>query len=379
MDSVQDIRVDTAVDRMRQLQVDSPNPAKVAGSPTVEEKAKGKVLSEFKRKELAGELKPEPLLMENENRFVLFPIKHHNVWEMYKKAEASFWTAEELDLTADLKDWEKKLTDNDRHFIKHVLAFFAASDGIVNENLAMNFANEVQISEARCFYGFQIAIENIHSEVYSLLIDTYIKNKEEKDGLFRALETIPCVRTKADWAFKYTDPEMSTFAERVVAFAAVEGIFFSGSFCAVFWLKKRGLMPGLTFSNELISRDEGLHCDFACMLYCMLVNPLPEERVHQIISEAVAIECDFVSDALPVELIGMNSTMMVEYIKFCADRLCKALKCKPIYNAKNPFDWMVMISMQGKTNFFEKRVGEYSKAGVGVKQESQVFSLDEDF
>lgn len=278
-----------------------------------------------------------------------------------------------------MKDWETKLSDNDRHFIKHVLAFFAASDGIVNENLAMNFANEVQISEARCFYGFQIAIENIHSEVYSLLIDTYIKNPQEKTKLFHSLETIPCVRRKADWAFKYTDPEVSTFAERVVAFAAVEGIFFSGSFCAIFWLKKRGLMPGLTFSNELISRDEGLHCDFACLMYKMLVNKLPESRIQEIIKEAVEIEIEFVSDSLPVELIGMNSKLMGEYIKFCADRLLGALGCSKVYKAKNPFSFMDMISIQGKTNFFEKRVSEYSISGVGVSAESQKFSLDEDF
>ena len=263
--------------------------------------------------------------------------------------------------------------------MKQVLAFFAASDGIVNENLAMNFANEVQISEARCFYGFQIAIENIHSEVYSLLIDTYIKDAKEKSKLFRSLETIPCVRKKADWAFKYTDPEVSTFAERVVAFAAVEGIFFSGSFCAIFWLKKRGLMPGLTFSNELISRDEGLHCDFACLMYRMLVNKLPESRIQEIIMEAVEIEIEFVSDSLPVELIGMNSKMMSEYIRFCADRLLGALGCSKIYKAKNPFSFMDMISIQGKTNFFEKRVSEYSISGVGVSAESQKFSLDEDF
>lgn len=371
--------IDTTIRSMRDMNlIGSPNPAN--GSPTgLEIKNKNQTISEYKQMELNGEMKPEPLLAENSNRFVLFPIKHPKVWEMYKKAEASFWTAEELDLAADTKDWEQKLSDNDRHFIKHVLAFFAASDGIVNENLCMNFANEIQIPEARCFYGFQMAIENIHSEVYSLLIDTYIKDQKEKNSLFNALETIPCVLKKANWAFKYTDPKVSTFAERIIAFAAVEGIFFSGSFCAIFWLKKRGLMPGLTFSNELISRDEGLHCDFACMLYGMLINPLPEERVKQIISEAVEIECDFVSSALPVELIGMNSKMMMEYIKFCADRLVKSLGCTSIYNAKNPFDWMEMISIDGKTNFFERRVGEYSKANVGVEQADNTFSLDEDF
>ena len=337
------------------------------------------LISEYKKMELAGELKQEPILMDNPNRFVLFPIEHHKVWDMYKKAEASFWTAEELDLAHDLKDWVK-LTDDERFFIKQVLAFFAASDGIVNENLAMNFANEVQISEARCFYGFQIAIENIHSEVYSLLIDTYIKDRTEKASLFNALETMPCVREKADWAFRYTEPKVSTFAERVVAFAAVEGIFFSGSFCAIFWLKKRGLMPGLTFSNELISRDEGLHCNFACLLYSMLVNQLPKQRVADIIDEAVQIECDFVKNAIPVELIGMNSTLMNQYIKFCADRLLESLGNEKVYLTTNPFDWMEMISMQGKTNFFEKRVAEYSKAGVGKQSTVDVgFTLDADF
>mmetsp|Transcript_6272 Transcript_6272/g.8232 ORF Transcript_6272/g.8232 Transcript_6272/m.8232 type:complete len:349 (+) Transcript_6272:137-1183(+) len=323
----------------------SPNPAFDSGSPTED------MRSVMRKKEINGELVPEPMLTESESRFVLFPIVHHDVWEMYKKAEASFWTAEELDLAHDLKDWEK-LTPNDQHFIKNVLAFFAASDGIVNENLSMNFSNEIQISEARCFYGFQIAIENIHSEVYSLLIDTYITDRTEKDKLFRSLETIPCVRKKANWAFKYTNPDISSFAERIIAFAAVEGIFFSGSFCAVFWLKKRGLMPGLTFSNELISRDEGLHCDFACLLYKKLVNKLPESRIHEIISDAVEIENEFVSKSLPVELIGMNSKLMIQYIQFCADRLCGSLGCGKIYKAKNPFEWMETISVDGKTNFF---------------------------
>ena len=335
-------------------------------------------ISEYKKKELAGELRPEPILTESENRFVLFPIQHQDVWEMYKKAEASFWTAEELDLAHDLTDWEK-LSDNERFFIKNVLAFFAASDGIVNENLLMNFANEVQISEARCFYGFQIAIENIHSEVYSLLIDTYVKDSAEKKGLFNALETNEAVRQKADWCLRWTDADNASFAERVVAFAACEGIFFSGSFCAVFWLKKRGLMPGLAFSNELISRDEGLHCDFACMLYKKLENTLPEERVQMIIKDAVDIEKEFVSKALPVSLIGMNSDMMCQYIEFCADRLLQSLGVAKIWNTANPFDWMNLISLQGKTNFFEKRVGEYSKAGVGAAQEEAVFSLECDF
>jgi ribonucleotide reductase beta subunit family protein with ferritin-like domain len=300
------------------------------------------------------------------------------MWEMYKKAEASFWTAEELDLAHDHKDWEK-LSDNERHFISHVLAFFAASDGIVNENLAINFMSEVQAAEARCFYGFQIAIENIHSEVYSLLIDTYIRDNAEKATLFNAIETIPCVTRKASWALKWLNRDNAAFAERIIAFAAVEGIFFSGSFCAIFWLKKRGLMPGLSFSNELISRDEGMHCDFACLLYSKLVNRLPESTIFSIIGEAVDIESEFVKDALPVELIGMNSGLMIQYIQFCADRLLVALGYGKLYSATNPFDWMDMISLQGKTNFFEKRVSEYSKSGVGVDSAQQVIAFDEDF
>ncbi|GAB3824687.1 ribonucleoside-diphosphate reductase small subunit [Pontibacter rugosus] len=318
----------------------------------------------------------EPILKENPNRFVLFPIQNDAVWQMYKQAEASFWTAEEIDLSQDLKDWEN-LNDGERHFISHVLAFFAASDGIVNENLAVNFMNEVQIPEARCFYGFQIMMENIHSETYSLLIDTYVKKQSEKDHLFNALETVPAVGKKGEWALKWIESE--NFAERLIAFAAVEGIFFSGSFCSIFWMKKRGLMPGLTFSNELISRDEGLHCDFACLLYSMLNNKLPEERVQHIIRDAVSIEQEFVTDALPVDLIGMNSKLMNQYIEFVADRLLVALGCSKIYNSTNPFDFMEMISLQGKTNFFEKRVGEYQKAGVMGDKDKNVFSLDEDF
>ncbi len=318
----------------------------------------------------------EPILKENPNRFVLFPIQNDAVWQMYKQAEASFWTAEEIDLSQDLKDWEN-LNDGERHFISHVLAFFAASDGIVNENLAVNFMNEVQIPEARCFYGFQIMMENIHSETYSLLIDTYVKKQSEKDHLFNALETVPAVGRKGEWALKWIESE--NFAERLIAFAAVEGIFFSGSFCSIFWLKKRGLMPGLTFSNELISRDEGLHCDFACLLYNMLNNKLPEERVHEIIRDAVTIEQEFVTDALPVDLIGMNSKLMSQYIEFVADRLLGELGCSKLYNSTNPFDFMEMISLQGKTNFFEKRVAEYQKAGVGGDKDKKVFSLDEDF
>lgn len=320
----------------------------------------------------------EPLLQENPNRFVIFPIQHNDIWAMYKQSVASFWTVEEVDLQHDHKHWAD-MTPNERHFISHVLAFFAASDGIVNENLAMNFSNEVQIPEARCFYGFQIAIENIHSEMYSLLIDTYIKDTTEKDRLLRAIETIPCVTEKAHWALKWCNADLSSFSERIVAFAVVEGIFFSGSFCAIFWLKKRGLMPGLCFSNELISRDEGLHCKFACLIYKKLTHKLPKERVHAIVSEAVDIEKRFVSDALPVNLIGMNAHTMCRYIEFCADRLLEDIGVPKLYGAENPYDWMHMQSLQGKTNFFEKRVSEYSKAGVGVDKAEQVFRMDAEF
>ena len=322
----------------------------------------------------------EPLLADNKDRFVLFPITHRDIWKMYKQAEASFWTAEELDLTTDVQDWAQKLSEDERYFIKHVLAFFAASDGIVNENLAVNFLKEVQYPEARCMYGFQVMIENIHSEAYSLLIDTYIKDPIEKDRLLRAIDTIECVQKKAEWALRWIDK--GSFAERLIAFAAVEGIFFSGSFCSIFWLKKRGLMPGLAFANELISRDEGLHCDFACLLYTRhLKNQLSKETVTQIIMDAVEIEKEFVSSALPVKLIGMNSDLMCNYIEFVADRLLLALDCNKVYNATNPFDFMEMISLQGKTNFFEKRVGEYQKAGVMNEgaSSSKAFSIDEDF
>ncbi|MAJ51774.1 MAG: ribonucleoside-diphosphate reductase [Flammeovirgaceae bacterium] len=324
------------------------------------------------------EIKNEPILKENNNRFVLFPIEHDDIWSYYKKAEASFWTAEEIDLGQDLQDWAT-LTGDERHFIKHVLAFFAASDGIVNENLAENFVSEVQYTEAKFFYGFQIAIENIHSETYSLLIDTYVKDVKEKNSLFNALDTMDCVKKKADWALRWIDE--GNFAERLVAFAAVEGIFFSGSFCSIFWLKKRGLMPGLTFSNELISRDEGLHCDFACLLYNNhLVNKLSDEAIKTIISDAVTIEKEFVTDALPVRLIGMNAELMCQYIEFVADRLLVELNCSKIYHSTNPFDFMEMISLQGKTNFFEKRVGEYQKAGVlNTENDNDKFSLDQDF
>ena len=324
------------------------------------------------------EFKNEPILKQNNNRFVLFPIEHDDIWSYYKKAEASFWTAEEIDLGQDLKDWDM-LTGDERHFIKHVLAFFAASDGIVNENLAENFVSEVQYTEAKFFYGFQIAIENIHSETYSLLIDTYVKDVKEKDGLFNALDTMDCVKKKADWALRWIDE--GNFAERLVAFAAVEGIFFSGSFCSIFWLKKRGLMAGLTFSNELISRDEGLHCDFACLLYNNhLVNKLSNEAIQTIIADAVTIEKEFVTDALPVRLIGMNAELMCQYIEFVADRLLMELNCSKIYHSTNPFDFMEMISLQGKTNFFEKRVGEYQKAGVlNAENDNDKFSLNQEF
>jgi ribonucleoside-diphosphate reductase beta chain len=325
--------------------------------------------------------KYEPILEENKKRFVLFPIQHNDIWQFYKKAEASFWTAEEIDLGQDLIDW-KALNDGERHFISHILAFFAASDGIVNENLAEHFVAEVQYTEAKFFYGFQIAMENIHSETYSLLIDTYIKDAVERDKLLNAIEHIPCVQKKAEWALRWIDN--GNFQERLIAFAAVEGIFFSGSFCSIFWLKKRGLMPGLTFSNELISRDEGLHCDFACHLYMNHVeNQLPTETVMGIIRDAVEIEKEFVTDALPVRLIGMNSILMCQYIEFVADRLLVELGCPKIWNSTNPFDFMDMISLQGKTNFFEKRVGDYQKAGVmgsiESNESSRGFTIEEDF
>lgn len=320
----------------------------------------------------------EPILQENPNRFVLFPIQHDDIWNFYKKSEASFWTAEEIDLHQDLSDWENKLNADEKHFIKHVLAFFAASDGIVNENLAENMVTDVQYTEAKFFYGFQIMMENIHSETYSLLIDTYIKDNADKDYLFNAIEHMPCVAKKADWALRWIDN--GSFAERLIAFAAVEGIFFSGSFCSIFWLKKRGLMPGLTFSNELISRDEGMHCDFACLLYNEHIeNKLDKSLIQDMITDAVEIEKEFVSDALPVGLIGMNSDLMCQYIEFVADRLLESLGNNKVYNVENPFPWMELISLQGKTNFFEKRVGDYQKSGVMADKEKQVFSLDEDF
>lgn len=319
----------------------------------------------------------EVLLRENKDRFVILPINYPRIWEMYKKHEASFWTAEEIDLSDDQKHWEN-LNDGERHFISHILAFFAASDGIVNENLAVNFMSEVQVPEARCFYGFQIMMENIHSETYALLIDTYVKDAVEKDRLFHAIDTVPAVQKKAEWALKWINN--GTFAQRLVAFAAVEGIFFSGSFCSIFWLKKRGLMPGLTFSNELISRDEGMHCEFACLLYSMLSEKLSKEEATKIITDAVEIEKEFVTDALPVNLIGMNARLMSQYIEFVADRWLVELGYDKFYNAANPFDFMEMISLQGKTNFFEKRVGDYQKSGVlNTATETKAFTLDEDF
>ena len=325
----------------------------------------------------------EPILQENKNRFVIFPIKHHDIWEWYKKMEASFWTAEEIDLSQDLNDWNNKLNNDEKYFIKHILAFFAASDGIVNENLAENFVNEVQYAEAKFFYGFQIMMENIHSETYSLLIDTYVKDEAEKDELFNALEVFPAIRKKADWALKWI--ESDSFAERLIAFAAVEGIFFSGAFCSIYWLKKRGLMPGLTFSNELISRDEGVHCDFAVHLHNHhLINKVPKARIREIIVEALNIEREFITESLPVSLIGMNAGLMTQYLEFVTDRLLVELHCDREYNTANPFDFMDMISLQGKTNFFEKKVSEYQKAGVlnntqSGDSDAQKISFDADF
>ena len=323
------------------------------------------------------EIKNEPILKENKNRFVLFPIQHDDIWSFYKRAEASFWTAEEIDLSPDLIDWENKLNDDEKHFIKHVLAFFAASDGIVNENLAENFLAEVQYTEAKFFYGFQIMMENVHSETYSLLIDTYVKNDQEKDKLFNAIETFPAIKKKADWALKWI--ESDSFAERLIAFAAVEGIFFSGAFCSIFWLKKRGLLPGLTFSNELISRDEGMHCDYAVHLHNNhIINKVPKDRIREIIVDALNIEREFVTESLPVSLIGMNAKLMTQYLEFVTDRLLGEFNCEHEYNSTNPFDFMEMISLEGKTNFFEKRVSEYQKAGVKSGGTGSI-SFDADF
>jgi ribonucleoside-diphosphate reductase beta chain len=316
----------------------------------------------------------EKILTDNPGKFVLFPIEHHDLWKYYKQQEACFWTAEEIDLQQDVYDWDNKLNADEQHFVKHVLAFFAASDGIVNENLAMNFVNEVQYTEAKFFYGFQMMMENIHSETYSLLIDSYIKDKEEQNKLFNAIDNIPAIKKKADWAIKWI--ESDSFVDRLVAFAAVEGIFFSGSFCSIFWLKKRGLMPGLTFSNELISRDEGMHCDYACHLFNNHIeNKISHDRIKEIICGALEIEKEFILEALPVRLIGMNSELMSQYLEFVTDRLLVALGVSKVYNSENPFDFMQNIALQGKTNFFEKRVAEYQKAGVnnGVEDLDSAF------
>ncbi|KAJ0865314.1 putative oxidoreductase [Helianthus annuus] len=330
---------------------------------------------------LNGGEEQEPILLEQNQRFCMFPVRYNQLWEMYKKAQASFWTAEEVDLSLDVQQWQN-LTESEKQFISHILAFFAASDGIVLENLAARFLNDVQIPEARAFYGFQIAMENVHSEMYSLLLETFVKDSKEKYRLFNAIENIPCIARKAQWALNWIKSSNS-FAERLVAFACVEGIFFSGSFCSIFWLKKRGLMPGLTFSNELISRDEGLHCDFACLLYSLLQKQLPSEKVDEIVHEAVEIETEFVCESLPCALIGMNATLMSQYIKFVADRLLVSLGCQKKYNVENPFDWMEFISLQGKANFFERRVGDYQKASVmsNLQDSAQnfVFKLDADF
>jgi ribonucleoside-diphosphate reductase beta chain len=319
--------------------------------------------------------KTEHILQENKDRFVMFPLKYHDIWDMYKNQQHSFWTAEEIDLAQDLTDWNEKLNDNEKHFIKMILAFFAASDGIVNENLAENFLKEVQYPEAKSFYGFQIMMENIHSETYSLLIDTYIKDSDEKDRLFHAIDNYESIKKKADWALKWINSD--SFAERLIAFAAVEGIFFSGSFCSIFWLKKRGLMPGLAFSNELISRDEGLHCQFACLLHNKHIqNKVTPERIKEIICSAVDIERTFITESLPVSLIGMNDKLMQQYIEYVADFWLVELGCQKVYNSENPFDFMEMLSLQNKSNFFEKRVAEYQKTS---DKEIDFDKLDEDF
>ncbi|KOX79885.1 Ribonucleoside-diphosphate reductase subunit M2 [Melipona quadrifasciata] len=350
---------------------DNTSPKKLCTSPAISQEngiknvTKANAVNKiFKENEFNSEL--EPLLKENPRRFVVFPIQWPDIWQMYKKAEASFWTVEEVDLSK-------------KHFISYVLAFFAASDGIVNENLVERFSQEVQITEARCFYGFQIAMENVHSEMYSLLIDTYIADAKERDFLFNAIENLPCVTKKAQWALNWINHESATFPERVVAFAAVEGIFFSGSFAAIFWLKKRGLMPGLTFSNELISRDEGLHCDFACLMFKHIIQKPSSERVTSIIKDAVKIEQEFLTDALPVEMIGMNCKLMCQYIEFVADRLLIELGCEKIYMSENPFDFMEHISLEGKTNFFEKKVGEYQKWGVMQNRVESNFTVNAEF
>jgi len=337
-----------------------------------------KKIADNEKEKKKMEKEDEPLLRENPNRFVVFPIRYHDIWQFYKKAVASFWTVEEVDLGKDMADWEK-LTDNERFFVSRVLAFFAASDGIVNENLVERFSQEVQIPEARFFYGFQIAIENIHSEMYSMLIETYIRDIDEKYKLFNAISEFSCIKKKAEWALNWIADDNSTFGERIIAFAAVEGIFFSGSFAAIFWLKKRGLMPGLTHSNELISRDEGLHRDFACLLYSHLTHKPSTERIYAIITEAVKIEQEYLTESLPCDMIGMNIRLMAQYIEFVADHLLVELRLPKLFKTENPFDFMENLSLEGKTNFFEKKVSEYQKMGVMNKPEERVFSLDADF
>jgi ribonucleotide reductase beta subunit family protein with ferritin-like domain len=322
------------------------------------------------------ETKEEPLLKDSNDRYVMFPIQDNDIWKMYKKQEDSFWRVEEIDFTKDLDDWNK-LSENEKYFVKMILAFFAASDGIVLENLGMRFMKEVQLSEARAFYGFQIMMENIHSITYSTMIETYIKDKEEKMSLFKALDEFECIKKKGNWAIKWINDESSSFAKRLVAFACVEGIFFSGAFCAIYWLKKRGLMPGLTFSNELISRDESLHTEFAVLLYSKLNNKMSEEEVQDIIKECVEIEKEFICEALPCRLIGMNAGLMTQYIEFVADRLVSQLGYKKIYGTSNPFDFMEMISIEKKGNFFETRISEYSL--VGDTKNDDAFNFEAEF
>jgi ribonucleoside-diphosphate reductase subunit M2 len=322
-------------------------------------------------------VKQEPLLTPNDNRYVMFPIEHEDIWNMYKKQVDSFWRAEEIDLTKDLNHWNDKLSEEERSFVSMILAFFAASDGIVLENLAIRFMNDVQVAEARAFYGFQIAMENIHSETYSLLIDTYIHDKEEKMKLFQGIDNFPCIQKKAEWAKKWIHDKKSNFATRLIAFACVEGIMFSGAFCSIYWLKKRGLMPGLTFSNELISRDEALHAEFAVLLYKKLIKKLSKNKVYEIIKDAVEIETEFICEALPCRLIGMNSVLMTQYIQFVADRLVVQLGYDKIYNVSNPFDWMELISIESKANFFESNVSSYALANKSKADD--IFNLNDTF
>lgn len=351
------------------------SPPRVSHSPAM--KAKLAAMDAIDNLSLAEDF-IEPILRENPNRFTLFPIMKPKLFQQYKNHVSVFWTPEEIDLAKDMKDWVK-LNKNEQHFIKHVLAFFAGSDGIIQENIAARFMNDVQLSEARQFYSVQLMMEAIHSETYSLLIDTYIDDKVEKDHLFRAIQTIPCVKQKAEWAQKWMMSQEENFATRLIAFAIVEGIFFSGSFCAIYWLKERGLMPGLTTSNEFIARDEGLHTDFACSLYEEIVQKVPKTKVHKIIREAVKIEKQFITESLPCHLVGMNDKLMSQYIEFVADRLSSQLGYGKIYSAANPFDFMERISLEGKDNFFEKRVTTYAKAGVGKSTDEMSFALDADF